>query len=65
MRISVYCNNRVHPDIIRRAIWVYFRLNMRFRDIKELMIERDVDLSYETIRRWIDKFGSKYAKHIK
>ena len=44
---------------------MYFRFNLSFRDVEELMIERGVDVSYETIRRWVDKFGSKYAKRIK
>ena len=37
----------------------------KFRDVEELMIERGVDVSYETVRRWVDKFGSTYAKRIK
>ena len=44
---------------------MYFRFNLSFPDVEEPMIERGVDVSYETIRRWVDKFGSKYAKRIK
>jgi len=44
---------------------MYFRFNLSFRDVEELMTERGVDVSYQTIRRWVDKFGSKYAKRIK
>ena len=44
---------------------MYFRFNLSFRDVEELMIERGVDVSYETIRRWVDKFGITYAKRIK
>ena len=65
MKTSIYTRHRFHPDIIRRAVWMYFRFNLSFRDIEELMIERGVDVSYETIRRWVDKFGSRYAKRIK
>lgn len=65
MKTSIYSRHRFHPDIIRRAIWMYFRFNLSFRDVEELMIERGVDVSYETIRRWVDKFGSTYAKRIK
>jgi len=65
MKSSIYSRHRFHPDIIRRAVWMYFRFNLSFRDVEELMIERGVDVSYETIRRWVDKFGSKYAKRIK
>ena len=65
MKTSIYSRHRFHPNIIRRAIWMYFRFNLSFRDVEELMIERGVDVSYETIRRWVDKFGSQYAKRIK
>jgi len=64
MKTSIYSRHRFHPDIIRRAIWMYFRFNLSFRDVEELMTERGVELSYETIRRWVDKFGSTYAKRI-
>ena len=65
MKTSIYTRHRFPPVIIRRAIWMYFRFNLSFRDVEELMIERGVDVSYETIRRWVDKFGSQYAKRIK
>ena len=65
MKTSIYTRHRFHPDIIRRAVWMYFRFNLSFRDVEELMLERGVDVSYETIRRWVDKFGSTYAKRIK
>ena len=65
MKTSIYTRHRFHPDVIRRAVWMYFRFNLSFRDVEELMIERGVDVSYETIRRWVDKFGSTYAKRIR
>ena len=65
MKTSIYTRHRFHPGIIKRAVWLYFRFNLSFRDVEELMIERGVDVSYETIRRWVDKFGSTYAKRIK
>ena len=65
MKTSIYSRHRFHPDIIRRAVWMYFRFNLSFRDVEELMIERGVDVSYETLRRWVDKFGSTYSKRVK
>ena len=65
MKSSIYSRHRFHRDIIRRAVRLYFRFNLSFRDVKELMVERGVDVSYETVRRWVDKFGSTYAKRIK
>ena len=51
MKTSIYRRPRFHPDIIRRAVWMYFWFNLSFRDVEELMIERGIDVSYETIRR--------------
>ena len=65
MKTSIYVRHRFHPVVIKRAVWLYFRFNLSFRDVEELMLERGVDVSYETIRRWVDKFGSTYAKRIK
>ena len=65
MKVSIYHRHRFHSDVIKRAVWLYYRFNLSFRDIEELMIERGVDVSYETIRQWVDKFGSIYAKRIK
>ena len=65
MKASIYTRHRFHSDVIRRAVWMYFRFNLSFRDVEELMIERGVDVSYETIRRWVDKFGTAYAKRIR
>ncbi len=65
MKISIYALHRFHPDIIKRAVWMYFRFNLSFRDVEEPMMKRGVGVSYETIRRRVDKFGSTYAKRIK
>ena len=65
MKTSIYTRHRFHQDIIRRAVWMYFRFNLSFRDVEELMIVRGVDVSYETVRRWVDKFGTTYAKRIR
>ena len=48
MKTSIYTRHRFHPDIIRRAVWMYFRFNLSFRDIEELMLEQGVDVSYKT-----------------
>ena len=65
MKVSIYHRRRFHCDVIKRVIWLYFRFNLSLREIEELMAERGVDGSYETIRRWVYKFGSTYAKRIK
>ena len=65
MKVSIYHRRRFHSDVIKRVIWLYFRFNLSLREIEELMVERGIDVSYETIRRWIDQFGPVFAKRIK
>jgi putative transposase len=47
------------------AIWLYFRFSLSYRDIEDLLAERGIDVSYETIRRWVLKFGRIYAAQIR
>ena len=49
---------------IRRAVWLYFRFTMSFRDVEDLLAERGIDVSYETVRLWVLKFGPAYARRI-
>ena len=65
MKVSIYHRRRFHSDVIKRVIWLYFRFNLSLREIEELMVERGIDVSYEPIRRWIDRFGPIFAKRIK
>ncbi|MHA1566358.1 MAG: hypothetical protein ACTSX7_13680 [Alphaproteobacteria bacterium] len=65
MRKIAYRRHRFHPDIIRQAVWLYFRLTMSFPDVEDLLAERGIDVSYETIRLWAGKFGQTYARRIR
>jgi len=49
MKTSIYTRHRFLPDIIRRAIWMYFKFNLSFRDVEELKAERGIDISFETV----------------
>ena len=57
--------HRFPPDIIRHAIWLYARFTLSFRDVEEVLAERGVDASYETVRRWMLKFGLVVARNIR
>jgi putative transposase len=46
-------------------VWLYFRFPLSFREVEELMLERGVVVSYETIRRWCMKFGQNYANSLR
>lgn len=63
-RISYRCH-RFPPELIQRAVWLYFRFALSFRDVEDLLAERGVDVSYETVRRWALKFGPAYAKQLR
>ena len=52
------------PDIIRHAVWLYLRFTLSFRDVEDLLAERGLDVSYETVRRWVLKFGPLFTKEF-
>jgi len=59
-----YARHRFPPLIIQQAIWLYFRFSLSYRDVEDLLAERGIDVSYETVRRWVLKFGSIYASKL-
>ena len=65
MKAISYRNLHFPSSIIQRAVWVYARFNLSLRDVEELMAERGVDLSYETIRRWVKRFGPPIARGLR
>ena len=52
------------PAIIRHAVWLYARFTLSYRDVEELLAERGLDVSYETVRRWVLKFGPLFAREL-
>ncbi|MDR6759371.1 putative transposase [Mycoplana sp. BE70] len=60
-----YKNHRFPPQIIARAVWLYFRFPLSLRLVEEMLLERGIVVSYETIRRWGRKFGAAYAKRLR
>ena len=60
MQIS-FARHQFPPDIIRHAVWLYLRFTLSFRDVEDLLAERGLDVSYETVRRWVLKFGPLFA----
>lgn len=54
--------HRFPPEIIDYAAWLYFRISLRLRYIEDSLANRGIDVSYETIRLWVEKFGRQYAK---
>ena len=60
-----FSRHQFPPDIIRHAVWLYLRFTLSFRDVEDLLAERGLDLSYETVRRWVLKFGPLFAKELR
>jgi len=60
-----YSRHRFPPLIIQHSIWLYFRFSLSYRDVEDLLAERGIDVSYETVRRWALKFGSAYARKLR
>ena len=59
-----YKRHRFPPAIIQHAVWLYFRFTLSFRDVEDLLAERGLEVSYESIRYWVLKFGKQYAHRI-
>jgi putative transposase len=59
-----YDRHRFPPEVIRHAIWLYARFTLSYRDVEELLAERGFDVSYETVRRWVLKFGPAFARNL-
>jgi hypothetical protein len=56
-----YAGYRFPPVIIQQAIWLYARFTLSFRDVEDLLAERGITVSYETVRRWVNHFGPRIA----
>jgi putative transposase len=60
-----YRGYRYPVEIISQAVWLYFRFHLSLRDVEELLAERGVTVTYETIRAWCSKFGPTYATRLR
>jgi putative transposase len=60
-----YRGYRFPPEIIARAVWLYHRFTLSFCDVEDLLAERRITVSYETIRQWCSTFGPDYARRIR
>ena len=62
---ELYKRYRFPAEIIQYAVWLYHRFNLSHRDIEDLLSERGITVSYESIRLWCNKFGPQYTKRLK
>jgi putative transposase len=60
-----YSGYRFPPEIIHQTIWLYLRFTLSFRDVEDLLAERGIAISYETVRRWVNHFGPIIAAELR
>src|SRR3981189_2653445 len=60
-----YSRHRFPPPVIQHSIWLYLRFTLSYRDVEELLAERGLEVSHETVRRWVLKFGSRIARRLR
>jgi len=60
-----YKRHRFPAEVVRHAVWLYFRFTLSLRDVEELLAQRGIAVSYETIRCWTLKFGRLYAHNLR
>jgi putative transposase len=60
-----YRGYRFPPEIIQQAIWLYLRFTLSLRDVEDLLAERGIMVSYETVRRWVNHFGPMIAADLR
>ena len=65
MRPISYARHRFPSDVIRHAVWLYLRFTLSLRDVEDLLAERGIDTTYETVRRWVNKFGPAIAANLR
>ena len=63
--MNTYKRHRLPPDIISYAVWLYYRFNLSHRDLEDLLAERGIIVTRESIRLWCIKFGARYTRRLK
>src|SRR3974377_2569110 len=65
MSLLCYRRHRFPAEIIQHATWLYLRFTLRYPHVEGLLAERGLDISYETVRRWVLKFGPAIARRLR
>ena len=61
----MYSRHRFPSEIISYCVWLYYTFPLSYRDIEKMMLYRGIEVSYETIREWCEKFGQQYANQLR
>ena len=65
LRNNLYKRHRFPPEIIQYAVWLYYRFNLSHRDVEDMLAERGISVTRESIRLWCNKFGPRYARRLR
>src|SRR5919202_2306225 len=60
-----YARHQFPAALIQHAVWLYLRFTLSYRDVEDLLAERGIEVSYETVRRWVGKFGPAFAQRLR
>jgi putative transposase len=63
--VAHYPRYRFPPAIISHAVWLYYRFTLSFRDVEDLLAQRGITVSYESIRHWCETFSAAYARRLR
>jgi len=56
---------KTSPEIIRLAVMYYVRYSLSFRQVEDILYDRGIDICHETVRYWVERFGSKFARETR
>ena len=65
MKDISFKRHRFPPEVICHAVWLYSPFTLSFRDVEDLLAQRGLDISFETVRRWFLKFGQPIARNLR
>jgi len=65
MKPLSFKRHRFPAEVTRHAVWLYFRFSLSLRDVEEMLAQRGIEVSYETIRCWTRKFGPLIARRLR
>ena len=64
-RSDLYRGFYFPAEVISHAVWLYARFALSYRDVEELLAERGIQVSYESVRRWVGRFGEQFAAELR
>lgn len=65
MRHISFKRHRFPPDVIQYAVWLYHRFTLSLREVEDLLAERGIDVTFETVRCWANRFGPAIAANLR